>query len=197
MRRRFDWISGLPRPRLSWQAGAVIVAAFAVGIFAVGLNSVIENAGQRVEIQRDTQEDYSRAIDELLRRVSALEDENKALAAEREKAKVQANTSVDQLVKSGERPIIAAPDVVTVPTTPNPTTSTTLPPVVMVPPTTTTTTTTTIEVPPTTVPPETTTTTTMITTTTTMAPPPETTTTTTLPETTTTVAPETTTTTGG
>lgn len=164
-----------PSPHITYQHILVIACVFAVVIFGVGLVMADQRGDDRVEQQQTTQDDSEQQIRDLLQRVESLR-------AEVERATLQANTSIDQLVKAGEAPIIAAPDVVTVPTTPGSTTTTTaLPPVIVIPPRDETTTTTT-ETP-------TTTTTSSTTTTTTEASSTTTTSTTTEPETTTTAEP--------
>ncbi len=170
-----------PRPTVGvvWPfLGGMVVLLFLTGLYLAN-----ERGDDRVDLAQDTQQASNRQIDELREQVERLALKISELADEASAAKAQANTSVDQLVRAGETPIIAAPDVVTVPTTPVATTTTTVPtPIIVVPPPAPTTTTT--EAPPTstttTVPETTTTTTTEV---------PPTTTTTTVEETTTTTAP--------
>lgn len=111
-----------------WQKIAVLVSALFLALVVV---FVIE-----------TTRTFRISQERLETRLSVLENENQGLTADKEKATAQANTSADQLVKSGETPIIAAPDVLTVPTQAIPTTSTTattaapVPPVLIFPPAT-------------------------------------------------------------
>jgi hypothetical protein len=164
-----------PRIHLTYQHVLAIITAIAVTGFLGALNLANERGNDRVEQQQTTQQDSNEEIAELRNKVDAL-------TADVERAKLQANTSIDQLVKAGEQPIIAAPDVVTVPTTPETTTTTTTAPtVIVVPPPKNETITTTTEAPSTT-----TTTSTPTTTTTTEAPSTTTTTTSTTEPTTTT-----------
>lgn len=140
-------------PRLTWQIGLALVLAGFVITFVIALYLANDRGAERVAIQDRTQEAQDDQLDKLRVRVWALEDEAKVLEAAAERARVQANTSVGQLVQAGQKPLIPAPEVVTISTQPVPTTA---PPFCVVPATTPLPTTT---VPTTTAPPETTTTT--------------------------------------
>lgn len=168
-------------PRITWQAGAVIVAALFVVTFIAGLAIAQKKGEERARAQEATQTQTLNQLESTRLQVAGLEAENKLLKGQLAEATGQANTSVGQLVQEGIPPIVSSQDVVTVPTSVTPTTHP--PPIIVQPPPETTTTT---DPPFVETPPETTTTTTTTsTTTTTTAPPPETTTTT-EPETTTT-----------
>lgn len=151
----------LRRPPLSWQAWLVFVLGCMTAAFIWGLHLADERGSQRVDVQKDTTSELAATTERLRLQIVTLENENKALRADLEKARAQANTSVEQLTQAGQKPIIAAPDVVSVPLEPSRTTTTAAPaPIVVVPPTTTTSTTSTSAAPPPTEPPSTSTTTT-------------------------------------
>ncbi len=152
----------------SWRPSIQLISVSILGLLlaANGLTlwSANERSKDKTDLVENSQTASDRQIDELREQIERLAQDFAAARAEAEQAKTQANASVDQLVQEGIKPIVAAPDVVTVPTVP--VTTTTQLPIVVVPAIPVPTTTTTTE------PPETTTTTAV----------PETTTTTTTSE---------------
>lgn len=180
--------------KLNWRVVIAFMLAVVIVWFGIALQQVNRHADQRhtlavknnANISKQIAND-SKELDAMHAQLSQLIGANTDLSHQASAAQAQANTSVSQLTKSGQTPIISSPGVVTVSTTPS--TTTTMPPVVVTVPVPSDTTTTT-EPPPdttttTTEPPDTTTTTTPPDTTTI---PPDTTTTTTPPDTTTTTA---------
>ena len=173
--------SGISIPTAKeWIALCVLISVLVALTF--GLLQVVKVSDEREEARQATTEALIDRLEAVDQRVERLEGEKQALTESATEARNQAQTSVDQLVRAGEVPIIVAPDAIPrgLPT-PVTTTTTQLPPppvIIVQPPSTTTTVT---EPPPTettTTTTETPTTTVLDTTTTTVVEPPVETTTT-------------------
>lgn len=111
--------------RVSWQHVLIAIGTVMALAFICALWLANQHSDERLALQERTQDDNRVQIEALTWQLDKLTREFADSKAETERARAQANASVGQLLQAGETPIIAAPEVVTVPTTPIPVTTTT------------------------------------------------------------------------
>lgn len=100
-------------PTVTGQHFGVVLGALAFVVFVGALLLANARGDEQAELQTNAQAASIVQIERLTDQVNQLALDFAKAEAEAERAKAQANTSINQLIEAGEQPVITAPEIVT------------------------------------------------------------------------------------